>query len=44
MIEILVGAGVAFLVWLLWTGIRLIVYVKSGQYELDRRLDSITKK
>lgn len=35
--------AIAFLIWLLYTAMRWIIYVLSGQKELDIRLWKVTK-
>ena len=35
--------GILFLLWAIWFLVRLIQYVRSGQYETDQRLNKISR-
>lgn len=41
---ILIAAlGILFLIWALWFIVSMILYIRSGRYEMDQRLREICK-
>ncbi len=41
---LLIATAALMLVWAVWFNIRLIQYIRSGEYEMDRRLREISKQ